>query len=129
MKMEPLAQETVLKIAQRVGTPAYVYDETALRMQAAKALSFPAPFGLTVRYAMKAAPNRAILKLFNDLGLGFDASSGFEVQRLELAGIDLSMVSLSTQELPENFATWVAAARGLASTSSNERTSTRDPSG
>lgn len=111
MNMEPLAQETVFNIAQLVGTPAYVYDETALRTQAATALSFPAPFGLTVRYAMKAAPNRAILKLFNDLGLGFDASSGFEVQRLELAGIDLSTVSLSTQELPENFADWVE--RGL----------------
>jgi diaminopimelate decarboxylase len=90
-------------IARQFGTPVYVYDAGRLKAQASAALAFPAPYGLTVRYAMKAAPTRAILKLFNELGLHFDASSGFEVKRLLAAGIDADRISLSTQELPADF--------------------------
>lgn len=104
MKMQRIGRATANEITTLVGTPAYVYEEAILRAQAAKALAFPAPFGLTVRYAMKAAPNRRLLQLFARLGLGFDASSGHEVRRLERAGIALNTVSLSTQELPEDFA-------------------------
>lgn len=107
MNMQRIGRETANEIITLVGTPAYVYDEETLRAQAAAALAFPAPFGLTVRYAMKAAPNRRILQLFGGLGLGFDASSGYEVRRLQRAGIALQSVSLSTQELPEDFAEMV----------------------
>lgn len=109
MNTQRIGRATANEIATRVGTPAYIYDEALLRAQAAKALAFPAPFGLTVRYAMKAAPNRRILQLFDQLGLGFDASSGYEVRRLERAGVALSKVSLSTQELPDDFAEQVRA--------------------
>jgi diaminopimelate decarboxylase len=67
-------------------------------------LAFPNAFGLTVRFAMKACPNAAILKLFANLGLHFDASSGFEVRRALAAGIPASRISLSAQELPEDLA-------------------------
>lgn len=107
-----LNPDTAERIVEEVGTPVFVYDEKRLREQAARALQFPAPYGLTVRYAMKAAPNRNILKLFADCGLGFDASSGYEVERIEKAGISLESVSLSTQELPANFAPYVQ--RGLS---------------
>ena len=49
--------------------------------QASKALSFPHLYGLTVRFAMKACPNAAILKIFKKMGINFDASSGYEVLR------------------------------------------------
>ena len=49
------------------GTPAYLYDEATLTAQAQAALNFPNAFGLTVRYAMKASPNAAILQLFQKL--------------------------------------------------------------
>jgi len=96
---------------ERFGTPLYLYDERLLRTAAAEALAFPNAFGLTVRYAIKASPNRHILRLFNELGLNFDASSGHEVTRLAAAGIALERISLSTQELPENFADLIE--RGL----------------
>ena len=95
--------ETAKRIAASTGTPVYVYDESQLLAQAEAALTFPAPFGLTVRYAMKAAPTRAILRLFADKGLHFDASSGHEAERLLAAGIEADKISLSTQELPLNF--------------------------
>jgi diaminopimelate decarboxylase len=86
----------------RFGTPVYVYDEATLRRQAKACLAFPNAFGLTVRFAMKACPNAAILRLFDSLGLHFDASSCHEAARALRAGIAPEKISLATQELPEN---------------------------
>lgn len=98
-----LDAEVVQQIKESFGTPVFVYDEKTLVEQANKALQFPNLFGLTVRYAMKASPNAAILQLFSSLGLKFDASSGYEVRRAILAGISPVDISLSSQELPHDF--------------------------
>ncbi|MGB0371676.1 MAG: diaminopimelate decarboxylase [Opitutales bacterium] len=84
------------------GSPVFVYDEATLEQRAKEALAFPNAFGLTVRYAMKASPNRNILKLFSEMGLHFDCSSGHEVKRAMAAGIPAEKLSLSSQELPED---------------------------
>jgi len=86
-----------------VGTPAYVYDMATMQEYAAKALAFPNSYGLTVRFAMKACPNVAVLKLFHSMGLHVDASSGFEVRRAIASGFEPSKISLSSQELPSFF--------------------------
>ena len=91
------------KIRTEFDTPVFVYDEKTLRNQAESALNFPNAFGLTVRFAMKASPNAAILNLFNSMGMHFDISSGFEAERAMMAGIPASHLSLSSQELPRNF--------------------------
>ena len=98
-----LTPDTARRIAAEIGTPAYVYSEASLRAQAAAALAFPNAYGLTVRFAMKACPNAAVLKLFASMGLHFDASSGFEALRAMKAGVPAASISLSTQELPEFF--------------------------
>eukprot|EP01039_Chlorochromonas_danica_P006422 gene6422-7081_t len=95
--------EKAKTIKELFGTPVYVYDENTLIAQAQKALSFPNEFGLTVRYAMKASPNSAIIKLFNKMGIHFDASSGYEVRRAIMAGVSPGHISLSSQELPADF--------------------------
>lgn len=84
------------------GTPAYVYSEAGLRKSAEAALAFPNAYGLTVRFAMKACPNAAILRIFDAMGLHIDASSGFEVERALRAGILPDKISLSAQQMPEN---------------------------
>lgn len=99
-----LTRESVARIVALAGTPTYVYDERSLRRQAAAALAFPHAYGLTVRYAMKACPSAAILRLFHSLGLHIDASSGYEARRAMRAGFAPAQISLSTQELPEDFA-------------------------
>ena len=86
------------------GTPLYAYSLDQLNSAAEKCLAFPNAYGLTVRYAMKALPNAAILQFFNSKGIHIDASSGYEVRRAIAAGIDPSHISLSTQELPADFA-------------------------
>ncbi len=98
-----LSHSEVWKIAHRFGTPVYVYDEAWLTQAAQQVLNFPNAFGLTPRYAMKALPNGNILRLFDRLGLHFDASSGFEVERAMKAGIAAAKIALTAQELPQNF--------------------------
>lgn len=102
-----LDRAAIERVVALAGTPVYVYDERTLRRQAAATLAFPHAFGLTVRYAMKAASNAAILRLFDGLGLHIDASSGFEVERAIRAGIAPARINLSSQELPGNFAALV----------------------
>jgi diaminopimelate decarboxylase len=89
------------------GTPCYVYDEATIRRQMETMKKFPAPFGLFPRYAMKACPTRAILKLIAGEGIGIDASSGFEIDRALRAGVDPTTISLSSQELPADFDRWI----------------------
>ncbi len=99
-----LLPEAARQIAAAHGTPTYVYDETTLETQADAMLAFPNAYGVTVRFAMKACPNASILKIFAKKGLHFDASSGWEVRRAMHAGIPAECISLSSQELPADFA-------------------------
>ncbi len=90
------------EISEKYGTPCYVYDEASLEAQAKKALAFPNAYGLTVRYAMKAASNASILRLFQKLGIEIDASSSYEAIRAMRAGIPAKNISLSSQQLPDD---------------------------
>ena len=91
-------------IAVAGGSPCYAYSREVLEKNADLCLAFPSAYGLTVRYAMKACPNGSILKIFDKKGIHIDASSGFEVRRAIEAGIPADHISLSTQELPADFA-------------------------
>ena len=102
-----LTPDEVRVVRDEFGTPTFVYDLATLRAQAAAALAFPNEFGLTVRFAMKASPNAAILRTFAASGLHIDASSGHEVHRAMAAGIPPAHISLSSQELAADFAALV----------------------
>src|SRR3990167_6106922 len=104
-----LTSKQARQIATKFGTPTYVYSEALLLQQAKQALAFPAPFGLRVRYAMKANANRAILQLFDSLGLHIDASSAYEVARARAAGIKASKLMLTSQQTPDNLKAIVKA--------------------
>jgi diaminopimelate decarboxylase len=84
-------------VRERFGTPCYVYDRAKLEATARRALAFAAPFGFTLRYAMKANPSRGILTLFRDLGLHIDASSDWEVERALAAGFAPGQIQLTSQ--------------------------------
>lgn len=90
------------QIQARFGTPVHVYHLETLVQQAQRALNMPNPFGLTVRFAMKACPNGVILRLFDRLGLHIDASSGYELHRALHAGIDPARIQLTAQEMPSD---------------------------
>ncbi len=92
--------EQIREIQRRFGTPAFVYDQRTLEVQARQALEFPNAFGLRPRYAMKACPNTALVRLLHQCGLHIDASSGHEVHRALKAGVPPAHILLTAQELP-----------------------------
>ena len=92
-----LSIQQAAQVRDRFATPCYVYVRGALEAAARRALAFPAPFGLTVRYAMKANPSRGVLELFRGLGLHVDASSDHEVERALRAGFPAGWIQLTSQ--------------------------------
>ena len=101
--LDSMSFERADALRREFGSPCYLYDAASLRQAASAAKAFPAAFGLNVRFAMKACSNANIVRLFLREGLMFDASSLYEVSRLEAAGVPLDRVSLSSQELGEGF--------------------------
>ncbi len=65
-------------LAQRFGTPLYVYSRAAI-LENAQAYRAHAPHAALVCFAMKANGNPAILRLLADAGLGADVTSGGEL--------------------------------------------------
>ena len=92
-----LSAEQAALVRERFGTPCYVYDRAVLESAARQALAIQAPFGLTLRYAMKANPSHGILTLFRGLGLHVDASSDHEVERALRAGFPPEAIQLTSQ--------------------------------
>src|SRR5687768_13813122 len=90
-----LSPKQAAEVRERFGTPCYVYDRAGLEDAAKQALAFPAPYGFTLRYAMKANPSRGVLDVFRDLGLHVDASSDFEVERALRAGFPAASIQLT----------------------------------
>ena len=92
-----LTASQAAEVRGRFGTPCYVYDRAALERTASRLLALKAPYGFTLRYAMKANPSREILVLFRDLGLHVDASSDWEVARARRAGFAPARIQLGAQ--------------------------------
>lgn len=97
-----LTHRTAREIRKNFGTPVFVYDMKTLVDRAREALDFPNAFGIGVRYAMKACPTAAIIRILNRMGIEIDASSGYEVERAIKAGVSPDQIQLTAQEFPEN---------------------------
>lgn len=74
------------ELAQRFGTPLYVYSHQALKTALENWMRGIAGTNHRVFYAMKANSNLALLKFFHDSGTGFDIVSRGELQRALMAG-------------------------------------------
>jgi len=73
------------ELAERFGTPFYVYDlDVVTRQVAALRTALPAVFDIA--YACKANPNLAVLRHQASLGLGADVASGGELRHVLRAG-------------------------------------------
>ena len=82
-------------IANDVGTPAYVYSANYIRSQVAHLQAAFATIEMDIHYSVKANSNLSILRLFHDLGCGFDIVSAGELGRVQAAGGDASRVIFS----------------------------------
>lgn len=85
-----------------MNTPRFEYSRRIISEQITKLTSLKAPYGCTVRYAMKANPHPEILKMMYDGGVHFDASSSYEAEALLSAGFRGNAISLSSQQSPHN---------------------------
>jgi diaminopimelate decarboxylase len=99
------------------GSPLYVYSQAALSSRADQLLGLDAPFGFTVRYAVKANPHPGIIQLFAARGVHFDASSSYEAQNLLDQGITGERISLSSQQPSHNLPDLHAAGVRFVATS------------
>lgn len=85
-----------------MNTPRFEYSRRIINERIAELMSLEVPHGCTVRYAIKANPHAEIMKMMNDGGVHFDASSEFEALQLLRAGVAGTRVSLSSQQTAEH---------------------------
>ena len=81
-----LSQYPLMELAEKVGTPFYLYDGDMLRQKFGELASLTQPNGLQCRYAIKANSARKVLEIANEHGMWIDAVSGNEVLRAKRAG-------------------------------------------
>ncbi|HJU11606.1 MAG TPA: diaminopimelate decarboxylase, partial [Candidatus Binataceae bacterium] len=85
----------VVEIAERVGTPVYIYSARTLRRHFRVIREAFKGTDVLICFAMKALSNLSILKLFSDLGAGFDIVSAGELMRCLKAGADPAKIVFS----------------------------------
>lgn len=78
---------SVSKIADRVGTPFYLYSTSAIRNTIREFKKHLSPLDVLICFAVKSCSNLSILKLMKAEGLGADIVSGGELYRALKAGI------------------------------------------
>ena len=86
---------SLLDVAERYGTPCYVYSKAAL---VDGYRQYRSAFGARdhlILYAVKANSNIAVLRLLAEMGCGFDIVSGGELARVLAAGADPARVVFS----------------------------------
>lgn len=98
----------VKEIAERVGTPAYLYSQASMERAYRRLDSALGRLPHTICYAVKANSNLGILRVFARLGAGFDIVSGGELYRLRRIGVPgqrivFSGVGKSREEIREAF--------------------------
>ncbi len=74
-------------LADRFGTPLYVYSAATLRRHVRRFHAAFRPLAADIHFAVKSCPNVHILRLLHEAGCGFDIVSGGELYRVRQAGV------------------------------------------
>jgi len=77
------------EVAALYGTPTYVYSAATIAENVKRLQASLQDLDLQICYAMKANSSLAVLRLFSNLGTGFDLVSGGEIRRVLAAGADI----------------------------------------
>ncbi|RIK71526.1 MAG: diaminopimelate decarboxylase [Planctomycetota bacterium] len=81
-------QTPVARIAEAVGTPAFIYSAATLRDHYCRLAVGFAPLRPIICYSIKSCANLHVCRLLRELGAGFDVVSGGELARALEAGGD-----------------------------------------
>jgi diaminopimelate decarboxylase len=101
-----MTEHMALVAVEKFGSPVYLYCQATLEdtaqhvKQCFQQHAHSEPSSVVVRFAMKACPNAAVLKILHNQGIHIDSSSAFEAQRAILAGIPGPNILVTAQELP-----------------------------
>jgi diaminopimelate decarboxylase len=82
-------------VADRFGTPLYVYSQHTLIDHYNKLSAAFAPVSGIICFSVKSCQNLAILKLLKERGSGFDVVSGGELQRALAVGADPAKIAFA----------------------------------
>jgi len=111
MTSTDLSRYPLARLADRIGTPFYLYDAGILRDRLRALAALTDKPGLKARYAMKANSSWKVLELVREAGLWIDAVSGNEVLRARRAGFAMGAepptVMLTADVLRDNALTVV----------------------
>jgi diaminopimelate decarboxylase len=100
-KTLPFTKPQIERIIQDYPTPFHIYDERGIK-ENARALNsaFSWAPGFTEFFAVKAAPNPYLMKLFQKEGMGADCSSLPELMLAERCGITGERIIFSSNDTP-----------------------------
>ena len=98
-----LNRDLCFEAAEQFGSPLYIYSQQAIEKACSEVLAFPSAFGVTARYALKANPLKAFLKIADSMGVHFDASSEYEAARCLAAGIAPEKIQLTAQQFLKEY--------------------------
>jgi diaminopimelate decarboxylase len=90
-----LSGVSLVEVADRVGTPAFVYNAGSIRARYHALDSALAPLPHRVCYAVKANSNLAVLRILQELGAGADIVSSGEMARALAAGFSPDRIVFS----------------------------------
>lgn len=79
-------------LADRYGTPLYVYSATTIREHVTRLRAAFAPLSPKICYAVKANGNLHLLRLLSSLGCGMDVVSLGELERAFVAGVGMDRI-------------------------------------
>ncbi|MGH7141258.1 MAG: diaminopimelate decarboxylase [Minisyncoccia bacterium] len=103
-----------------MNVPRYEYSRSKIKDRIEYLKKLSAPYGLVIRYAVKANPYSEIIQMIREADVHFDASSGYEAAELLKQGVEGSKISLSSQQLPDNLAELLDAGVLFVATSLNQ---------
>ena len=86
---------SITALAKQLGTPLYIYSARTLRRHFRVMSDAFKGSDVLICFAMKALSNLSVLKLFGDMGAGFDIVSVGELMRCLRAGADASKIVFS----------------------------------
>jgi diaminopimelate decarboxylase len=92
LHMEDVA---LAEIASALGTPTFVYSSAYIEGRLQRLYEAFAGLDTRVHYSVKANSNLAVLRLFKELGAGFDIVSGGELSRVLAIGADPDQIIFS----------------------------------
>lgn len=101
-------------------TPRYEYSKIVIQERIEYFKSLSLPYGIIVRYAVKANPYSEIISMMNMKDIHFDASSSYEATELLKKGIAGERISLSSQQSPHNLEELLASGVLFVATSQKQ---------